>query len=1122
MAEWNRCCILGLLIVAVSVGVVSAGVLDSGDGSAELVSTPGVVGTPVSADEPAAPDSTVAAKLRHEHHPTRLIVRFKSEVSGNARAAAHLSAHAARVVKEYRFVRHLQLVEVDETKLADALTAYTANPDVLYAEPDYVVHALEGSDDPFFNWLWGLRNTGQSILGVPGVPGADIRALGAWASWVGDPDFPVAVIDTGVNYNHPDLAANIWTNPGEIPGNFVDDDGNGWIDDVHGWDFVNGDNDPLADHQHGSHCSGTIGAVGDNGVGIVGVNWRCKIVGLKFLGADGSGMTGDAMSAVEYCIANGIRVSNNSWGGGGSSSGMRAMIEASQSIGHLFVAAAGNDGSNNDTRPHFPSNYDLPNVISVAATTNRDGKAGFSNWGAVSVDLGAPGHRIYSTVQGSSYAFYSGTSMATPHVAGAVALLMSYHPELPWDGVKARIMQTTRTTPAMQGITVTGGVLDIASALEDCNGNGLRDSDELAAGTATDCNANGSPDDCDVDGRSSSDCNQNLLPDECDIADGTSVDVIPPDGDGIPDDCQTLRFTPSVEYPTIQSAIDAAEETDVVLVRDGVHRGPGNMDLDLNGKRITVVSENGPTHCILDPEKQGRAFTFRHLEGRGSRIDGLTITNGLAATGGAILCVSGASPTIANCVLTGNEANASFGGGAIHCDSDSDPVIVNCTVAGNTAVYGGGITASNGASPTISNSIIAGNSTTGIGGGIASGANARPRLVNTTVVGNYSASVGGALSCVGARATLDNVIMWGNDASIGSQIYAYGHLAAPATVSILRSDIQGGLPAIVADEAAVVEWGDGNLGEDETLDDPTFIGGPSGTWTDDVATAADGMLTVLRDDLANWQENEHEGRLLNPNVDQPLMFHVASNTATSITVVGHVVGVAYLGSSYRFHNYHLGPASPCVDAGSIPHSLGFAFDVDHEPRLFGDGVDMGADEFVPSVLSSTPPDGAIDARQPTDFDGTNPVGWSTVDVSFDFLGGAFLATAEDFSIAQNGGAPGPVVTDVSPADGGGSSTVTVTLSDRIDPGARTCLTYLPSGGVVCLGYLPGDADGDGESGPSDILAVIDAINGVGPARSLWSTDIDRSGATGPDDIVRVIDLLNGAGGFDPWIGQTLP
>ena len=217
-------------------------------------------------------------------HPERLLVRFAPTAGRSTRDAIHHAAQAKRVLWEYHVVDGLELVQVSADQRATALAVYQNHPEVLYAEPDYYVYPDEIPNDTDFGFLWGLHNTGQIIAGTPGTPGADINAVEAWDFWTGDPEFRIAVVDTGVNYDHPDLQANIWTNPDEIPGNGVDDDGNGYVDDIHGYDFVDEDGDPMDCYYHGSHVAGTIGAVANNSEGVAGVNWQCKIVALKFLG----------------------------------------------------------------------------------------------------------------------------------------------------------------------------------------------------------------------------------------------------------------------------------------------------------------------------------------------------------------------------------------------------------------------------------------------------------------------------------------------------------------------------------------------------------------------------------------------------------------------------------------------------------------------------------------------------------------------------------------------------------------------------------------------------------------------------------------------------------------------
>ena len=337
-------------------------------------------------------------------------------------------------------------------------------------EPDLPITVESTPNDPRYDELYGLHNTGQS----GGTSDADIDAPEAWEVTTGSRDIIVAVIDTGIDYTHPDLAANMWVNPGEIAGNGIDDDGNGFVDDVHGYDFANNDGDPFDDEGHGTHCAGTIGAVGDNGLGVVGVNWEVSLMGLKFIGANGSGSSSDGIQAVNYATmmktqyGQNVRVTNNSWGGVGQSDEMLQAIEAGYEADILFVAAAGNDGSDNDSNPRYPTGYTSNAVISVAATDHDDSLvtpsiSGFwgSNYGATTVDLGAPGLNILSTVPDGGYTFFGGTSMAAPHVSGAAALALAANPSLTVDQLKERILGTVDTVSSLSGKTLTGGRLNV-------------------------------------------------------------------------------------------------------------------------------------------------------------------------------------------------------------------------------------------------------------------------------------------------------------------------------------------------------------------------------------------------------------------------------------------------------------------------------------------------------------------------------------------------------------------------------------------------------------------------------------------------------------------------------------
>ena len=341
------------------------------------------------------------------------------------------------------------------------------NPSVAYVEPDFAIAQTSVPNDPAFGSLWNLHNIGQA----GGLVDADIDAPEAWSTTTGSRDVVVAVIDTGVDYTHLDLAANIWRNPGEIANDGIDNDGNGYVDDVSGWDFANRDADPMDDNGHGTHVAGTIGAVGGNSTGVVGVNWLVSIMPLKFLTASGSGSTSRAIAAINYATQMkrdfGINVvaSNNSWGGGGNSTALRDAIAAGGSQGILFVTAAGNESTNIDAIPSYPASYQDSAIISVAATNRLDQLAGFSNFGRTSVDIAAPGVSIYSTVPGNAYALYSGTSMAAPHVTGVVALVAAANPGASAAEIRAAILSTATPVSGLARKLATGGVLNAAAAV---------------------------------------------------------------------------------------------------------------------------------------------------------------------------------------------------------------------------------------------------------------------------------------------------------------------------------------------------------------------------------------------------------------------------------------------------------------------------------------------------------------------------------------------------------------------------------------------------------------------------------------------------------------------------------
>lgn len=347
-----------------------------------------------------------------------------------------------------------------------AVKSLNENPMVEIAEPNYIYKINKAPTDPMYSQTWGLGNIGQADpKNQVGVAGIDINAEKAWEIQTGTREKIIAVIDTGIDYTHPDLVDNMWTNDAEKNGVAgVDDDNNGVVDDIYGYNAITGTGNAKDDQGHGSHCAGTIGARANNGIGVAGVNWNVRMMAVKFLDAGGSGSLADAIKAIDYATKMGAHVMSNSWGGGGFSQTLLDSIQRSNDAGAIFIAAAGNEYNNNDNSPTYPSTYQVANVMSVAAIDNRGAKADFSNYGKKTVHLGAPGVNVMSTT-GGKYASFSGTSMATPHVAGVAALLWANEPNLTAAEVKARLIATARPLASMKGKTRTGGMVDAYGAL---------------------------------------------------------------------------------------------------------------------------------------------------------------------------------------------------------------------------------------------------------------------------------------------------------------------------------------------------------------------------------------------------------------------------------------------------------------------------------------------------------------------------------------------------------------------------------------------------------------------------------------------------------------------------------
>lgn len=379
------------------------------------------------------------------------------------------------------------VVRSTEKSMALALEALRQNPAVEYAEPNYIFTAINQISpveallarknrpaDDKFGLLWGLANQGRnepnrdgsSTSTDQGTVGVDVNALKAWEITRGSRDVVIAVIDTGIDYNHPDLKDNMWVNAGEVAGNGIDDDQNGYIDDVYGWNAALDNGNPMDGNGHGTHCAGTIGAVHNNG-GVAGVMGDVKMMGVKFLTDSGSGTLEDAIQAIDYATKMNVDIMSNSWGGGGFTQALFDSIKAAADRGILFVAAAGNSTTNNDTRPNYPSNYATENMIAVAANTHKDQLASFSSYGKRTVHVSAPGHNVLSTTPNNTYSVYSGTSMATPHVSGVLGLYVAEAGRRPLSETIERLNATSVPAAAYRRTTISGGRVDAYNLLTD-------------------------------------------------------------------------------------------------------------------------------------------------------------------------------------------------------------------------------------------------------------------------------------------------------------------------------------------------------------------------------------------------------------------------------------------------------------------------------------------------------------------------------------------------------------------------------------------------------------------------------------------------------------------------------
>lgn len=402
-------------------------------------------------------------------HASRVLLKPKAsmKLSVGPQLRRMHARNGARLMKNFADIGGLQVLELPRgVSIRDAIESYRASGLVEYAEPDYDLQIAAEPDDPEYanGQQWFLHNIGRN----EGVADADIDAPEGWAVCREAPEVIVAVIDTGIRETHEDLADNLWTNPGEIPGNGIDDDGNGYVDDVHGINALTRTADISDDNGHGTHVAGIIGALGNNGRGGAGVARRVKLMICKAMGPCGVGSVSDAVACIQYARAQGAHVINASWGTAlGYPEGLKEAVDAAAKAEIIFVCGAGNNFQDTDGRPFFPASYPCDNLVAVLATTRSDELAGFSNFGQVSVAIAAPGHEILSTLNNSdsSYGLLSGTSMATPVVSGVFALMRAHFPEENYLRLINRVYASVDKVAALEAKCRTAGRVNLARSL---------------------------------------------------------------------------------------------------------------------------------------------------------------------------------------------------------------------------------------------------------------------------------------------------------------------------------------------------------------------------------------------------------------------------------------------------------------------------------------------------------------------------------------------------------------------------------------------------------------------------------------------------------------------------------